>query len=98
MARGHDRVASAELRQFFYLPFEHSEDLTDQDQGVALCEALDAEIGAEIGASGGDFGKWARIHRDVIARFGRFPHRNPALGRETTAEEQAYLDDGGFSG
>ncbi|MGI6245534.1 MAG: DUF924 family protein [Pseudochelatococcus sp.] len=85
---GYDRQVPAELRGFFYLPFMHSEDLADQDRCVALYEALGNAEGLE----------YARIHRDAIARFGRFPHRNPALGRETTPEEQAYLDDGGFSG
>lgn len=76
------------LRQFMLLPFEHSEDLADQDHGLALAEALgDAEMV-----------KWHRVHRDIIVRFGRFPHRNPTLGRTTTAEEQAFLDEGGFAG
>lgn len=88
---GHDAAANADLRVFFYLPFEHSEDLADQDRSVALCEALDV-------ASGSDYAQWARLHRDIIARFGRFPHRNAALGRLTTSEEQAFLDSGGFSG
>ena len=59
---------------------------------MALCEALEANTGD------GSYAKWARVHRDIIARFGRFPHRNPCLGRATTAEEQAFLDDGGFAG
>ena len=76
------------MRQFMLLPFQHSEDLADQDYGLTLAEPLgDAELI-----------KWHRIHRDIIARFGRFPHRNPMLGRTTTAEEQAFLDDGGFAG
>ena len=87
---GHDKQAPAELRVFFYLPFEHSEALADQDHCVALCEALTED--------GGDAAKWALMHRDIIRRFGRFPHRNRALGRMTTAEEQAYLDEGGFGG
>ena len=91
LAAGQDQAAPAELRVFFYLPFEHSEALVDQDRCVELCEALDAR-------SGSDWARWARQHRDVIARFGRFPHRNAALGRETSAEEQAFLDSGGFSG
>ena len=86
--RGFDTQADAQLRQFFYLPFEHSEDLADQDYGVVLC--------AETGEP--DDLKWARLHRDIIARFGRFPHRNAALGRTTTPEEQEFLDEGGFSG
>lgn len=91
LAAGHDRAAPAELRVFFYLPFEHSELIADQDLCVARCEALDAE-------SGSDWTNWARMHRDIIARFARFPHRNAALGRASTAEEQAFLDSGGFSG
>jgi uncharacterized protein (DUF924 family) len=90
--RGFDRAGPADLRSFFYLPFEHSEDIADQDRGVVLCEALEAETGD------GGFAKWARIHRDVIARFGLFPHRNAALGRDATPAEQAFLDEGGFAG
>jgi uncharacterized protein (DUF924 family) len=86
--KGFDREVEPELRGFFYLPFEHSEDLTDQDYNLALCtEAGDP-----------DLIKWAGIHRDIIARFGRFPHRNAALGRVTTAAEQEFLDEGGFAG
>jgi uncharacterized protein (DUF924 family) len=85
---GFDRQVNPALRNFFYLPFEHSEDLADQDYGLALC----AEAGVE------DDLKWAGIHRDIIARFGRFPHRNAALGRVTTSEEQEFLDEGGFGG
>ena len=86
--RGFDRQADPALRNFFYLPFEHSEDIADQDYGLALV----AEAGIE------DDLKWAAIHRDIIARFGRFPHRNAALARVTTPEEQAFLDEGGFAG
>lgn len=88
VAAGFHREVAPELRQFFMLPFEHSEGLADQDAGIALAEAL----------GDADTLKWARIHRDIIARFGRFPHRNPMLGRTTTPEEQAFLDEGGFSG
>lgn len=90
--RGHDKHFEPELRNFFYLPFEHAENLADQDRGVALFEAMKAET-----ADGGNL-KWSLVHRDVIARFGRFPHRNRALGRVTTPEEQAFLDEGGFAG
>ncbi|HTL15578.1 MAG TPA: DUF924 family protein [Thermomonas sp.] len=73
------------LRLFAYLPFEHSEDLADQDRAVALIGALgDAELT-----------RYALAHRDAIARFGRFPHRNAALGRTNTPDEQAWLDAGG---
>lgn len=76
------------MRQFMLLPFEHSEDLADQDYGLSLAEAIgDPEML-----------KWHRIHRDVIARFGRFPHRNPMLGRVTSPEERQFLDEGGFGG
>jgi uncharacterized protein (DUF924 family) len=92
IAAGHDRQFGAELRPFFYLPFEHSEDLADQDFGVGLCETLHREAGDA------DTLKWSRLHRDIIARFGRFPHRNSELGRETTPREQAFLDEGGFAG
>jgi uncharacterized protein (DUF924 family) len=85
---GFDREVEPMLRNFFYLPFEHSEDLADQDFGLALC--------AEAGNP--DDLKWAGLHREIIARFGRFPHRNAALGRATTAEEQEFLDEGGFQG
>jgi len=75
-------------RTFFYLPFEHSEELADQERAVAL-----------MGATGdADLLKWAELHADIIRRFGRFPHRNSVLGRTTTPEEQAFLDGGGFSG
>jgi uncharacterized protein (DUF924 family) len=86
--RGFDRQVEPQLRAFFYLPFEHSEDLADQD----YCIALNTESGVA------DDLKWAQLHRDIIARFGRFPHRNSCLGRVTTADEQAFLDEGGFSG
>ena len=88
LAAGHDRAFAHDLRQFFYLPFMHSEDMADQERALALYEALGDE----------DALKFARVHADAIRRFGRFPHRNPVLGRATTPEEQAYLDEGGFGG
>jgi uncharacterized protein (DUF924 family) len=87
-----DQEVDPVLRPFFYLPFEHSEDPEDQALSVTLTEAHRDATGDE------ETLKWAVVHRDIIARFGRFPHRNRALGRETTAEEQAFLDDGGFAG
>jgi uncharacterized protein (DUF924 family) len=86
--RGFDARVASELRQFFYLPFEHSEHLEDQDTSVALCAA----------SGDADLEKWAKIHRDIIARFGRFPHRNACLGRTTTEPESAFLKSGGFAG
>ncbi len=83
IARGFDRRLPPVMRQFLYLPFEHSESLDDQDRAVALFDAMnDPELL-----------KWAVRHRDIIARFGRFPHRNAALGRADTAEEIAFLDE-----
>jgi uncharacterized protein (DUF924 family) len=88
VARGfHLRVPQDE-RQFFLLPFEHSENLADHERALALSR--------EIG--GGKADKWSELHADIIRRFGRFPHRNAVLGRATTAEEQAFLDAGGFAG
>jgi uncharacterized protein (DUF924 family) len=92
LARGHDRVAEPLLRIFFHLPFTHSEDLADQDRSVALNEAMQRQTGD------GENLKWAILHREIIVRFGRFPHRNDALGRVTTPQEQAFLDEGGFAG
>lgn len=85
---GHDRAIAMPLRIFIYMPFEHAEDLAMQARCVALMRATGDE----------EFTKFALLHRDIIARFGRFPHRNGALGRATTAEEQAFLDAGGFAG
>ena len=81
----YDQLVPKELRPFFDLPFEHSEQLADQDRSVALHEAI-------------GMAEWAVKHRDIIRRFGRFPHRNAILGRTTTAEEQTFLDEGGFAG
>ena len=82
---GFDASIDAPLRLFFYMPFEHAEDMADQERAVALIAAM------------GDAGylDYANRHRDVIVRFGRFPHRNAALGRISTPEEQAWLDAGG---
>jgi uncharacterized protein (DUF924 family) len=87
LAHGQDRVIELALRIFVYMPFAHSESLADQDRAVALVDHL-----------GGDNLQHARQHRDIIRRFGRFPHRNPLLGRQMTLEEQRYLDEGGYAG
>lgn len=87
IATGHDAAVEPALRLFFYLPFAHSENLADQDRSVALCRALRAR----------DL-RHAEGHREIIRRFGRFPHRNPILGRRMMAAEQDYLDQGGFAG
>jgi uncharacterized protein (DUF924 family) len=85
---GFDNEFEADMKAFFYLPFEHSECLSDQDRSVALFHST----------GDGEFLAYAIVHRDVIRRFGRFPHRNSALGRHTSPAEQAFLDAGGFSG
>lgn len=77
----------ASLRAFMILPFEHSESLDDQHIAVALCEPL-----------GGSTFDFAVLHREIIQRFGRFPHRNAALGRISTQAELDYLASGGFKG
>ena len=87
LLKGFD-AAFPDLRGFFYLPFVHSEDLADQERAIALYKGVNDADGV----------KWAVLHADIIRRFGRFPHRNAALGRATTAEEQAFLDAGGFAG
>jgi uncharacterized protein (DUF924 family) len=84
---GFDLKVDEALRRFFYLPFMHSESLPDQERSVELNAALDANTQ-----------RFAVLHRDIIARFGRFPHRNKLLGRTSSAEEQRYLDEGGFAG
>lgn len=88
IARGFDRATDETMRPFFFLPFMHSEALADQDRCVQLYATL----------GNADLTKWATLHRDVVAKFGRFPHRNGVLGRETTPAERDFLDRGGFAG
>ena len=85
LAAGFDAEVDRALRLFFYLPFEHSEDPDDQAFAVQLHRGLPLDVTDE----------WAVQHCDVIRRFGRFPHRNAALGRTSTAEELEYLAGGG---
>lgn len=87
LTMGFDAQVDVALRAFFYLPFEHSEDMADQERALQLFERM-----------GGDSKRWAQLHYDIIHRFGRFPHRNAALGRESTTAERAFLAEGGFSG
>lgn len=84
---GHDRTVESALQVFFYLPFAHSEDLADQERCVALVRRL-----------GQPNLSHAEHHRDIVRRFGRFPHRNPVLGRPMTPHEQRFLDTGGYAG
>jgi uncharacterized protein (DUF924 family) len=88
LARGFDRRCEKDLAAFLYMPLVHSEALVDQEHAVALFEALGSPENLRS----------AREHRDIIARFSRFPHRNVVLGRAMTEEEQVFLDEGGFSG
>lgn len=88
LKRGFDAATDSALRMFFYMPFEHAEDLAAQEKCVTLFTNLgDAE-----------YLKFAILHHDIIAKFGRFPHRNAILGRKSTPEELAFLADGGFAG
>lgn len=87
VAAGQDGAIDPDIRPFFYLPFSHAEDIADQDLSVRLMDGV-----------GAPWDEHAGQHRAIIRRFGRFPHRNPLLGRETTAEEEAFLDEGGFAG
>lgn len=86
--QGHDKELDSDLVAFIYMPFMHSENLQDQQTCLSLMSATGKEGNV----------KFARIHLDIIQKFGRFPHRNAVLGRNTTAEEQAFLDGGGFKG
>jgi len=86
--RGFDRQTAKVERPFFYLPYMHSEMLSDQEHCLELCRAA-----ADTGTL-----KYAALHADIVRRFGRFPHRNAVLGRVTTPQEQAFLDGGGFAG
>jgi uncharacterized protein (DUF924 family) len=84
---GHDKALDKYGRLFVYLPFEHSENLADQDKSVALI--------ADLGDA--DLDRYAIAHRDIVRRFGRFPHRNAALGRVSTPEESEFLEQPGSS-
>jgi uncharacterized protein (DUF924 family) len=84
---GRDLEVEPALALFVYLPFAHSENLADQERSVALSQRL-----------GQATVQHAEGHRDIVRRFGRFPHRNPILGRQMRPEEQRFLDEGGYSG
>jgi len=87
IAQGFDMAVHREARLFFYSPFEHSEDLAVQERSVELVER-------RRGCEGFEFSRYIiERHHEIIARFGRFPHRNPVLGRETTSEEAAFLEE-----
>ena len=86
--RGFDNAFDVPLKRFIFMPFMHAEDLDLQEQLIELCAKTDDTDGA----------KWGEMHADIIRRFGRFPHRNELLGRTSTAEELAFLEEGGFAG
>jgi uncharacterized protein (DUF924 family) len=86
---GHDLEIEGDIRRFFYLPLQHSEDMADQKRQVELFQTRMERKPDD---------RWAEHHHGVVARFGRFPHRNAALGRETTTAEAAFLEADGFSG
>jgi uncharacterized protein (DUF924 family) len=89
IARGLDAHMEDQHKSFLYLPYMHSESLSDQERSVALFESFGAEDNAH----------WALHHREIVQRFGRFPHRNAILGRTSTPEEIAWLNSGSaFSG
>ena len=91
IAHGFDRRIAEPARQFCYMPLVHSEITSDQERGVRMM--LD-----RMPESGESNLLHARAHREVIRRYGRFPHRNDVLGRNTTALEQVYLEDGAYGG
>ena len=84
---GFDHAVDAQLRPFFYLPFMHSERIEDLDRCVALYQA-----------AGDESLHYALHHREIVRRFGRFPHRNAVLGRRSSADEERFLAEGGFGG
>jgi uncharacterized protein (DUF924 family) len=90
-----DRLLRPIERVFFYLPFEHSEDLADQERSVELFEALAAEVADGWRSTFESYLEFACKHKDIIDRFGRFPHRNAILGRESTPEEIEFLKQPG---
>ncbi len=87
ISNGYDRQMREDIGMFIYLPLMHSESISDQEQCVKEMGRLELE----------DQKKFAKIHLDIIEKFGRFPHRNKLLGRATTMEEQIFLNEGGFS-
>jgi uncharacterized protein (DUF924 family) len=90
VADGGDRMLPGVQRQFVYLPFEHAEDLAMQSESMRLFAQLERDEPAV-----GELLTWAQRHHDIIERFGRFPHRNAALGRISTPEELAFLQQPG---
>jgi uncharacterized protein (DUF924 family) len=92
---GFDNALRSLEKVFFYLPLEHSELLADQQQSVSLFQKLVDEAGPDQKPTFAEYFDFAMRHRDIISRFGRFPHRNEALGRISTPEELAFLQQPG---
>ena len=92
--RGFDERLRPVERMFLYMPFQHTEDRERQDESVSVWEALAASVEGELAEYFENSIGHAREHRDVVHRFGRFPHRNAVLGRDSTPEEQRHLDGG----
>jgi uncharacterized protein (DUF924 family) len=88
VARGYHQAMPASMARWLIMPFEHAEDLDAQWRGVGLFQTMGLN----------EMVPWAELHRDIIARFGRFPHRNSILGRRSTPAELAFLAQGGFQG
>lgn len=93
IASGQDQELPLVYRAFLHLPFEHSESLADQEHCLELGRRLASEAPAEWKSLMTDYVGYAESHHEVIARFGRFPHRNAVLGRQDTAEEAEYLEN-----
>ncbi|MCA9526777.1 MAG: DUF924 domain-containing protein, partial [Myxococcales bacterium] len=91
LARGDDRSLQLAERVFLYMPLMHAEDVGHQERCVALMTALRASAPASLREKYALHVKFAGLHRDVVARFGHFPHRNDILGRTTTPEEAVFL-------
>lgn len=88
IGRGYHQAMPADRARWFIMPFEHAEDLDAQWRAVGLCQVMGLN----------DMTPWARLHLEIIEKFGRFPHRNAILGRPSRKEELAFLGEGGFAG
>jgi uncharacterized protein (DUF924 family) len=95
MQKGADAALGPAQRLFFYMPLQHCESADVQEESVAAYRRLAAEAPADLQPVLAGALDYAQRHRDIVARFGRFPHRNAALGRADTPEERAWLDSGG---
>ena len=91
VGRGHLKSLHMLEQSFFLMPFQHSEDLSAQIEGLALFERLAADAPPKWDKIAQEIVYYARLHREIIARFGRFPHRNAILGREAKPAEEEYL-------